>query len=77
MTTENLVGILVDEEFNQALRIVVRLCSRVGDHRERSDLVGDSLGFELFLVLSDPCDLRNRRSACEGKEVGREEITSG
>lgn len=60
MGSKNLIGVLLDEELDQSVGVVVRLCSRVGDHGEGSDLVGDALGLELLLGLSDPCDLEER-----------------
>jgi hypothetical protein len=57
VSSENLVRVGLDEELHESVRVVVRLCARVGDHGERSDLVLDTSGLELFLSLADPCNL--------------------
>lgn len=57
VSSEDLVGILLDEDLDEPVRVVVGLCARVGRHGVLPDAVLDALGLELLLVLADPCDL--------------------
>jgi hypothetical protein len=43
-------------EFDETIGIGICLCSRVGSEWEFTNLVCDTGSFELFFILSDPCD---------------------
>lgn len=43
-------------EFNETIGIGICLCSRVGGEWEFTDFVCDTGSFELFFILTDPCD---------------------
>src|SRR5947209_7628178 len=58
MNAQYPIGLLVTEELHQAVRLEIRLCSRVGCEWEGANIVLDALALELGLVLADPCYLR-------------------
>lgn len=57
VNTENLVGLLLDEELDDTVGIGVSLGTRVGKEGELAHLVLHTLLLELLLVLSDPSHL--------------------
>ena len=75
-------------EFNETIGIGICLCSRVGGEWEFTDFVCDTGSFELFFILTDPCDLyrnfglselglkkereRNEKESCTNRDVCRQ-----
>lgn len=58
VATQDLVGLLLYNELDETIGVLVGLRSRVGSEGELSDLVFDTSGLELLLVLADPGDFR-------------------
>ena len=54
---ENAIRLLLGEEFDLALRVQVRLRTRVCSEGELADVVFHTLGLELLLRLTDPRNL--------------------
>ena len=60
MHTQHTVRLLLDDKLDKAVRLVVRLRTRVGQEGELADLVRDALLLERLLRLADPRHLRVR-----------------
>lgn len=58
VAAQDLVGILLNQEFDQTFGIVVGLRTGVGQEGEFANLVLDSGGFQFLFVLADPSDFR-------------------
>lgn len=57
LNTEHEIGLLLNKELDEAILVVVRLCTAVCREGELADFVGDALSLELLLVLADPSHL--------------------
>lgn len=57
VASQDLIGVLLRDDLDHAIRVGVGLGARVRDHGKGADVVLDALSLAVLLSLADPCHL--------------------